>query len=228
MILLFDIDGTLISAGGAGRAALALAFEQVLGVKNAMDGVRLAGSTDPAILDDAFGAHVGRPPTDDEALRIFDAYLANLELGLVEAAFTIYEGAEDLVRAALARGFEVGLATGNLERGARIKLARGKLDTHFAFGGFGSDAKDRGELVRRGVARGQERFERRHGRRAAREEIFVIGDTEKDVWAAHAADATAVGVLVGSHVPDQLIAADPEVVVGSLADPALWSRFGLA
>lgn len=227
MILLFDIDGTLISAGGAGRAALALAFEQVLGVKNAMDGVRLAGSTDPAILDDAFGAHVGRPPTEDESSRIFDAYLSNLERGLLTAAFTIYEGAEDLVRAALARGYEVGLATGNLERGARIKLARGKLDVHFAFGGYGSDAKDRGELVRRGVARGQARFEARHGRRATREEIFVIGDTEKDVWAAHAADATAVGVLVGSHVPDQLIAADPEVVVGSLADPMLWSRFGL-
>ncbi|MEQ8276681.1 MAG: haloacid dehalogenase-like hydrolase [Deltaproteobacteria bacterium] len=228
MILLFDIDGTLVSAGGAGRAALARAFEQVLGVANAMDGVRLAGSTDPAILDDAFGAHVGRPPTEAEAEQIFAAYLDNLRVGLVDAAFTIFEGAEDLVRAAIAQGYEVGLATGNLERGAHIKLERGKLRDYFEFGGFGSDAKDRGELVRCGVERGQARFAERHGRRAAREEIFVIGDTEKDVWAAHAADATAVGVLVGSHVPDQLVAADPEIVAGSLADPELWARFGLS
>lgn len=228
MILLFDIDGTLISAGGAGRGALALAFEAVLGVVNAMDGVRLDGSTDLAILDDAFRLNVGRPPSEAEIQAIFEAYLVQLELLLRDAPYKVFSGADELARAALAAGHIVGLATGNLERGARIKLARGRLDAHFAFGGFGSDAKDRGALVCRGVERGQERFAAKHGRPAEREEIFVIGDTEKDVLAARVANATAVGVLEGSRLKEALLAAGPDVVAETLLDAALWQRFGLA
>jgi phosphoglycolate phosphatase len=124
-------------------------------------------------------------------------------------------------------GFVLGLATGNVERGARIKLERGGLNRFFSFGGFGSDAGERERLVAVAIERGQQIAERAHGRRFSREEIFVFGDTEADVVAARAAGAVSVGVLYGSFARDELTAADPDLLVESFADPRLWSRLGL-
>jgi phosphoglycolate phosphatase-like HAD superfamily hydrolase len=107
----------------------------------------------------------------------------------------------------------IGLATGNLEAGAKIKLQRGQLWERFAFGGYGSDAAERAELVRVGIARGQ----RHAGRSFARHQIFVIGDTPKDVAAAHAAGATAIGVATGSFTVEQLRASGADATYDTMA-----------
>ncbi len=229
MLLLFDIDGTLISAGGAGRRSLAAAFEEVFGWSNALDEVRLDGMTDPLILEEVARRARGTPLTATESEAVIATYLRILEAAIVSSpGYMLYGGALELCQAATESGRHwVGLATGNVEAGARIKLRRGGLDHYFGFGGFGSDARLRADLVRVGIARGRQVAEARLGRRLAREEIIVIGDTERDVVAAHEAGASSVGVLEGSNVVGALIAAQPDLLVHSLADPRLWRHLGL-
>ena len=208
MLLLFDVDGTLIDTGGCGRRALTAALRRVAGVDDALEGVRLQGSTDPVILADAFRIHVGRPLDGDrEWAAIIEAYLVELQAELLRSSeeYEILPGADVLPSAARADGrFAVGLATGNVERGAALKLGHGGLWPLFDFGGYGSDAGDRAELVRCGIERGQVIAEQQRGRRYATDEIFVIGDTEKDILAARAAGARSVGVLAGVAAPPRI------------------------
>lgn len=231
MLLLFDVDGTLVRVGGAGRRALERAFEEIVGVRDALQGVRLDGGTDLGIIRAGFLARVGRPPRDDgEVGALLDAYLGFLdeELARLSGSYRVMPGAVELTWAARASGrCAVGLATGNVEPGARKKLARAGLDEAYDFGGFGSDAELRAELVARGIEKGQAVAERTLGRRVPAREVLVIGDTELDVAAARACGAVAVGVLAGSATPDALVASRPDLLVETLGDPALWSAIGL-
>jgi phosphoglycolate phosphatase len=112
------------------------------------------------------------------------------------------------------RGETIGLATGNLEAGARIKLQRGDLWQRFAFGGYGSDASARADLVRVAIERGCVRA----GRRFMRDEIWVIGDTPKDIAAAHAAGARAVAVATGWYKLEDLVAAGADDAHPTMAE----------
>lgn len=231
MILLFDIDGTLLSCGGAGRRALERAFEDLLGVTDALRGVRLAGSTDPQIIDDGLRSVVvshGGPEVSTEQL--LERYLDCLEEELAAAGptYEVLPGVHEILETLAADPrFVLGLATGNVERGARLKLARGGLDHYFAFGGFGSDAKERSALVGRGVERGLSAAAQR-GLALDRSQVLVFGDTEKDVVAAHAAGVAAVGVLAGSHHKDELLAAGPVFLAESFGSAPLWAWLGLS
>lgn len=225
-IVLFDIDGTLVSVRGAGRQALQLALQDITGVAGTLEGVRLAGSTDPVIVEHALAQHLGRALSGPEELaRILDAYLAHLprELEALAGTLHVYPGAHALLSALVATGRHmVGLATGNVEAGAFIKLRAAGLDAHFGFGGYGSDAACRTTLVRRAIERGQDAAYAAVGRRPEPAEAVVIGDTERDVEAARAAGAVAVGVLAGCADPDALARSRPDLTVSSLDDPELW------
>lgn len=231
MLVLFDIDGTLVSVRGAGRRALARAIEAVTGVAGALDGVRLNGSTDPVILEDAYAQHVGRPIRgDEEREAVLARYVDHLgeELAASAHEYEVLPGARELVEALAGTGRHVlGLATGNIERAALMKLEPGGLAEHFELGGFGSDASAREALVRAGIDRGQAAAQARFGRAFSAEEVVVVGDTERDVTAAHAAGARAVGVLAGSQHRDAVVASRPELVVPTLRDPALWRLLGV-
>lgn len=227
MLVLFDIDGTLVSVKGAGRRALERAIETVTGVAGALEGVRLHGSTDPVILAEAYAEHLQRPPPDEaETEAILSLYLEGLEAALAapDADYTLLPGADEISAAGHASAAHViGLATGNVESSARAKLRPGGLDERFGFGGFGSDAGDRALLVAAGITRGQAIATEQLGGAVPAEDIVVIGDTERDVTAAHAAGARAVGVLAGSSFPDALADAGPDLLVDSLLDPRLWA-----
>lgn len=229
MLLLFDIDGTLLRCGGAGRRAFEGAFEILFGVAGAMEGIEFAGNTDPVIVEQAVAQASLEDPSEAQLDRFYELYLGRLEQELASGpGFELMRGATRLAQALDAGGRHVlGLATGNVERGARLKLGRAELNAYFGFGGFGSDARLRADLVRRGIARGQARAERELGARLPPEEIFVLGDTVHDVRAAREAGAVAVGVLAGAHHPEALIDSSPDLLVESLEDPRLWSALGL-
>src|SRR4051812_9371393 len=160
MLYLFDIDGTLIGGDGSGRRAFERACAEVLHVEHALSHIRLDGMTDPLILEAAFQEHVARAPTEAESRQIFAAYVQYLEDEVAEGLYHVKPAVEDSLRFLEGRGRCIGLATGNLEAGARIKLTRGDLWRRFPFGGFGSDAGDRAELVRVAIRRGQSRLGR--------------------------------------------------------------------
>jgi phosphoglycolate phosphatase-like HAD superfamily hydrolase len=208
VIFLFDIDGTLVATDGAGRRAFERALLEVLGLAAGLRAVQLDGKTDPLILDEACAA-AGRPaPTADERAAVLTAYLAHLPAEMARCRYQILPGVERALDHLEARGVAIGLQTGNVEGGARCKLERGDLWRRFRFGGYGSDAHERAELVRIAITRGRHHL--------ATDEVWVIGDTPRDVAAAHAAGARAIGVATGAYDFDALERAGADVVLETL------------
>lgn len=219
MIFLFDIDGTLIRTDRVGRRSFERACDEHLGRANSLGDITLDGKTDPGILDEVFLRCVGRAATAEEHDAIIGKYLDYLAQALPTAQYEVLPGVVEVLDALAERAMPLGLATGNHVRGAQIKLEHGKLWHRFAFGGYGSDAKERAELVRAGVARGRVHANDSDGTR----EVWVIGDTPRDVHAAHAAGARALGVATGGFTESELKAAGADRTVGTLRD--FWTIF---
>jgi phosphoglycolate phosphatase-like HAD superfamily hydrolase len=206
-LLLFDVDQTLVNTGGAGIRALNRAFKQVLGVDNAMDGIAPHGKTDPGIIRE-IGA--SRNVEVSTALgRILDFYLTYLQQEVeTSSSYRVLPGILSILGELAGHPHvALGLATGNVERGARMKLERGDLNGYFTFGGYGSDSEERPELVRRAAERAAERI----GREIRAKDVFVIGDTPRDIEAAHASGFQAVGVATGRYSVADLTESHPEV-----------------
>jgi phosphoglycolate phosphatase len=216
-ILLFDIDGTLIRSGGAGSRALERAVAKAFGLASVKAGFSFAGGTDPAIFRRLL-AECGVEPTEAAIARTFSVYLDILEEEVACAeSYRVNPGMEDALETLAAldpESIAIGLGTGNIEAGARIKLARAELNRYFPFGGFGSDAEDRPALLAAGVARGAARL----GCDASACDVLVIGDTPLDVAAAHAIGARCLGVATGGATRPELATAGADQVFGSLAE----------
>ncbi len=213
-VLLFDIDGTLVDAGGAGRRAMERAFRTTHRREDAVAGFVFGGMTDPAIARRAL-LGIGIEPTAAAMSAVLDAYLDALEDELPKAEkFRVLPDVVETLDRVQARGHTIGVGTGNLVRGARLKLERALIHDRFAFGGYGSDHEDRAELLARGAERGRQI----HG--DAKAEVVVIGDTPRDVEAARAIGAVCVAVATGKFTVEQLAAHAPTLVVQTLADPA--------
>lgn len=213
-ILLFDIDGTLLLTGGAGRRSFERAFTEVTGRPDALSGFSFGGMTDRGIAREGLRA-LGREV--DEALveQLFERYLAALADELVTSNYTVMPGVHELLAALQGKsGVAIGLGTGNLRRGAEAKLTKGRLWDSFAFGGFGCDHEERSELLQRGAERGAASLDCT----LAECRVVVIGDTVRDVTAAHTIGAICVGVETGGVTRDVLSAAGAHVVYKDLTE----------
>ena len=148
-----------------------------------------------------------------------DTYVRHLQDAVAVAdRFRVLPGVPELLSALAGRaGLAIGLGTGNVERGARLKLDRARLNHYFPFGGFGSDCEQRSDLLRVGAARGAARLA--CPREACR--VVVIGDTPRDVTAAQAIGAESVVVATGGHTREELRAAEPTALFDDLTDPAV-------
>lgn len=201
-VVLFDVDGTLVTTGGAGRRALERAFERRHGRRDACAHFAFDGMTDRAIIRGGLLA-LGLPTEEAAIDEMIAVYLEGLAEEVAAAAvYRLHNGIERAVEASAAAGFAVGLGTGNVREGARIKLERVRFNEPFAFGGFGCDHEDRAELLRRGAERGAEQL----GAPLAECRVVIVGDTPKDVAAARAIGAQSVAVGTGSYGPAQLLA----------------------
>lgn len=215
-VLLFDIDQTLINTGGAGLRGLDRACLKLFGLQNAMEGISPHGKTDPAIVREIVRRKLGsETPTNTDIATILDSYISFLKEEVhTSATYRVLPGVQTLLDQLAARGdVLVGLATGNIELGARIKLERGGLNPYFSFGGFGSDAEDRTELVRKAA----EKAAHKNGGFIAASNIFVIGDTPLDIDAGNRAGFKTVGVATGSYSVEQLLASGARIAVPDLA-----------
>jgi phosphoglycolate phosphatase-like HAD superfamily hydrolase len=213
-VLLFDIDGTLLDTGGAGRRAILRALALV-GIDTSPD-FSFAGMTDRAIVR-RFLVETGRTATEAAIDAVIAGYLEVLGDEVASSQrYRLHDGMLEAIDAADGRaGVALGLGTGNVERGARIKLGRAGVAHRFAFGGFGCDAEDRAELLEVGARRGAARLGVARG--ACR--VVVVGDTPKDVAAAHAIGAEALAVATGSFDVASLRACNARWVFPSIAHP---------
>lgn len=222
-VVLWDIDGTLITAGGAGRRAIERAFLDVCGESGTLD-FSFGGMTDRAIIR---GGLEGTTHGDAAHIidAVLDAYVERLEEEVAAAAgYRVFDGVSEALQVVAAMpNVTIGLGTGNVERGARIKLERAQLNDHFRFGGFGCDDEDRAALIRAGATRGA----RQLGRPLQDCRLLIIGDTPRDTAAAHANAGQCLAVATGSYdrtaleasgarwVLDELRGADFQALVGA-------------
>ncbi len=220
MILLFDLDGTVLTfdgnAPGPGRTSMGRASVALFGVDHTA-GIRFAGGTDHGIAR-AVLERAGLPFEPANVDRFLDAYVEELARVLENRAYRPVGDVASAVSACAARGACVGLATGNLRRGAQLKLASAGLEGVFDLdrGGYGCDHELRAEVVRAGI--------RRCGGGA---DVIVIGDTRQDVEAARAVSARCVGVAVNQASRDELAAAGADAIVDACDDTLVEAIFTL-
>ncbi len=220
-LILFDIDGTLISTGGRAGLALARALEETYGTAGPVASYPFAGKTDPQIVFELLAA-AGLPrervaPRLDEAL---GRYLGHLRRALAPGTVEVLPGVHDVLAALEGEpGVTVALLTGNIAAGARVKLGAAGLWERFRFGAFGSDDEVRDRLVP--VAR--ERARATVGLDFPGDATVVVGDAEADVRCARAGAARAVAVASGWTGRETLAALRPDALLDSLADPGAMS-----
>ena len=156
------------------------------------------------------------PATAQDLARLMAAYLERLEEEVERSpGYRTMPGVEALLPSLAEAGILLGLVSGNVEMAARIKLGRGRLNRFFAVGGYGSDSADRGVLTRVAI----ERCAVIHGHTLPLNRVLVVGDTPRDINAAHAADVIGVGVATGKYSVDELRAAGADYVMATLETP---------
>jgi phosphoglycolate phosphatase len=216
-LVLFDIDGTLITSRGAGRRAMRTAFERVFGTAGGIDQYDLRGRTDTRIVHDVMGAEGWEASRVKERLDdFFEAYVAGLtaEIGDGRDVITLPGVAAIVARLDQAAGVALGLVTGNIEEGARIKLAPTGLWPRFQVGAYGSDHMDRRRLPSLAARRAHALL----GTAFDPADVIVIGDTPHDIDCARAFGAVAVAVATGQYPREDLLADRPDHFFEDLSD----------
>ena len=218
-LILFDIDGTLLWTDGAGRGAIRAALLAEVGSTGPTEGFRFDGKTDPQIVHELLRAS-GSPHAESASLvqAVCDRYVEMLKGELASGKRTphVYPGVWELLDVLERRDDAVlGLLTGNIVAGARLKLAAvGMQFDRFRVGAFGSDAAERGELPAVAAARAAKLI----GETPTGDDIVIIGDTPADVTCGMGVGARAIAVATGSYRTDELAAAGAYAVFESLVD----------
>ncbi len=218
-LVLFDIDGTLLWTDGAGRSAIRTALLAEMGSTGPIEGFQFDGKTDPQIVHELLRAF-GNPHAESGAhvQAVCDRYVEMLEGELASGKRTphVFPGVWELLDLIERRDDAVlGLLTGNLAAGARLKLASVGMEfDRFRVGAFGSDAAERGELPAIAAARAAELV----GEPPTGEDIVIIGDTPADVTCGVGVGARAIAVATGSYGVAELAAAGAYAVFEDLLD----------
>ena len=213
-LLLFDIDGTLIHSAGAGIQALKVALKERFGIEDDLSNIEIAGMTDSGIVMSILNKHK-IPGTNENVTAFLDSYVYSLSFELPRRKGKLLPGVLQLLKKLKTRKHLVlALLTGNLSRGARLKLEHYGVWHFFEFGAFADDHHDRNQLGSFARARAKEK----HGREFSAEEIDVIGDTPRDIACGKAIGARTIAVATGMWTREQLARHDPDFLIDDLSD----------
>ncbi len=213
-LLLFDIDGTLITSGGAGENALRLGIMDRFGIDDDLRGIEIAGRTDSGIARQFFAKH-SLPDTPGNTTSFFEGYLTHLPRMLSEKDGRLLPGIVPLLDALTTRDDVIlALLTGNLERGAKLKLTHYGVWDYFEFGAYADDHHDRNQLGHFARTRAKER----HGVEFPPENIYILGDTPHDITCARAIGAKAVAIATGQFTRAQLAGHAPDFLFDDLGN----------
>jgi phosphoglycolate phosphatase-like HAD superfamily hydrolase len=215
-LFLFDIDGTLILGGGAGETALRVAMLRGFGRAEGFDRIILAGATDKNIAMELLRLNE-QPVTPENVARVIEHYLEALQENMAPKGGAMLPGTLALLEALHTHPeCALGLLTGNVEQGAKIKLTHFGVWHYFPFGAFADDHHDRNQLG----PFARERARRHHGKEFPPDSIVVIGDTPKDIACGKAFGARTVAVATGNYSSAELAAHEPDWLFEDLSDTA--------
>src|SRR6202040_2154350 len=213
-LLLFDIDGTLIHSGGAGVEALKRALTERFGIKDDLHDIEIAGMTDSGIVISILKKHQ-IPTTADNIAAFLDSYVHFLSSELPRRKGKLLPGVLELLRKLKSRKHLVlALLTGNVSRGAQLKLGHYGVWHFFEFGAFADDHRDRNRLGPFARARAYEK----HGREFAASEIDVIGDTPRDIACGKVLGARTMAFATGTWRREQLARPNSDFLIDDLSD----------
>ncbi len=202
----FDIDGTLLSSGGAGQAAMEAAYLEIFGVGHPVEGISFAGRTDHAITTDLC-EYYGVSFENGARERFVECYLGHLPRALATRDGRVLPGILELLEILESRDDVVlGLLTGNFRRGAEAKLKHFDLHDRFHFGGFGDHHLDRDDVARDAHGEATDH----HGDEIPTDRLWVLGDTPADVKCGRAIGANVIAVATGGSTRDELEPSEPD------------------
>jgi phosphoglycolate phosphatase len=214
--ILFDVDGTLIDAAGAGRKALSKAMIEIAGISDGFRGVDFAGKTDTQIIKEGL-RKLGLESRDNLLESLRNSYLFHLRAEVSRGKGQVKPGVRELLHMLQDRGDTfLGLLTGNLEQGARLKLGPFGLNSFFPVGAYGSDAEDRNLLLPIAV----QRLRTTQGTSVGYGNCVVVGDTPRDVECARIYGARSIAVATGPYSLEKLKDTGADLVVPDLSDTA--------
>ena len=213
-LLLWDIDGTLISTGAAGHRAIALATAERFGGNGDLEGVEIAGRTDVSIAHQVLTKY-GEPITEEKLHSFLKLYIKLLAQELPNSRGRVLPGVLPLLQRAENRSDMIlGLLTGNLRRGAQLKLEHYRLWHFFALGAFADDHHDRNQLGPFALSR----VEERRGEKLPATQVDVIGDTGHDIVCGKAFGARTIAIATGSWSREQLAQYNPDFLFDDLSN----------
>ena len=218
-LVLFDIDGTLISAGGAGTRSLNLAFQSLFSITDAFMNISMAGKTDPQIISEGLRLN-DLPHRDGNVDRMIEMYLKFLHREINNPDRHLMPGIKEALDLLCKKEMPLGLLTGNLKRGAEIKLGPFGIYDYFLDGAFGSDDDDRDKLLPIAL----EKF-RQKGWRFSPKDCIVVGDTPRDVQCAKIHGAYCIAVATGPYSKEDLLQTDADIVLDSLQETETYMNF---
>ncbi|HMY25856.1 MAG TPA: HAD family hydrolase [Solirubrobacterales bacterium] len=214
--VIFDLDGTLLTTGGAGAVAWDKAFQEVFGKSVDIAKVTESGMTDHDVAFAALRTVLDREPSHQDIEELTPVYVRELPEAVASSEkYRIEPGIVELLERLASEGIPLGMTTGNIEPAARIKMERGDLNRFFAFGGYGSDSPNRAELTLHAIKRGvvtcaTGSFPNGRPQVLSKDDFIAVGDTPRDVSAAHEAGIRIVSVATGLFDLETLKAAGPE------------------
>jgi phosphoglycolate phosphatase len=215
-LLLFDIDGTMISCGGRGVRAMHRAIQELFGLPPVSVAVHAYGKTDPILFEEV-GAAYGLSPAvvRERGAELAAHYVEVLAADLATAEACSPKPGVEVLLATLQRRREValGLVSGNLEVAAWLKLRSAGLHGYFAAGAFGSDSRERARLVELAMGR----LAAQHGCQFSPRQVWVVGDTPADVASGRAHGTRTLAVATGGYSSAALAASGADRVLENLS-----------
>lgn len=223
-LLLFDIDGTILTTGGCGERALRLAIRDYFGVEDDMKDIEIAGRTDTYIARRLLEKY-DREITNEEIQKILARYVVHLGTLLPQGEGRVMPGIVPLLEAMKDReDVSLALLTGNLARGAEMKLTHYGVWHYFRFGAYADDHYDRNQLSPVALTRAREH----HGHDFDPGRVFVLGDTPHDIACARVIGAQALAVATGGFTHESLVPHQPDLLFHDLSDvPGVVKAMGL-
>ena len=223
-LVLFDLDGTLVTTGGAGCRALAKGAEKLYGKKPVFEHALISGRTDLDNFNIVYGLlHKGKKPSVAEIKKLHKAYVDQLPQevhALVRSKkYDKIAGVDKFLQTlSKDKDIVIGLGTGNVEEGAYIKLEPSGLGKYFAFGGFGTDGHTREEMLQAAVKRAEKKYKTKF----TPDQVYVIGDTHRDICAAKNCGFHNAVITTGLGDPKKILRAAAELEEKDFTDMTSW------